>query len=116
MDKKVLEQKMMELMDLVPECEGLIASDLSGNVLVGQTITEMDHKLLVKDCIAVMNGSNALGSNLGKGNLKTTTVEYDNGFAVIGSSDTIIVIALAGLDGKASLSLIKRNLIKISNL
>jgi hypothetical protein len=41
MDKKVLEQKMSELMDLVPECEGLIASDLSGNVLIGQTITDM---------------------------------------------------------------------------
>jgi len=115
MDKKVLEQKMSELMDLVPECEGLIASDLSGNVLVGQTITDMDHKTLAKNCLAIMNGSNALGEILGKGQLKTTTIDYENGFAVVSSSDELIIIALAGLDGKASLSLIKRNLIKISN-
>jgi len=116
MDKKVLEQKMSELMDLVPECEGLIASDLSGNILVGQTITDMDHKLLAKNCLAIMNGSNALGENLGKGTLKTTTIDYENGFAVVSSSDKVIIIALAGLDGKASLSLIKRNLIAISNI
>jgi predicted regulator of Ras-like GTPase activity (Roadblock/LC7/MglB family) len=116
MDKKVLEQKMSELMDLVPECEGLIASDLSGNVLIGQTITDMDHKLLAKDCIAIVKGSKSLGENLGKGKIKTTTIDYDNGFAVVSSSDELIIIALAGLDGKASLSLIKRNLIKISNM
>ena len=116
MDKKVLEQKMSELMDLVPECEGLIARDLSGNVLVGQTITDMDHKIIAKDCLAIMKGSNALGENLGKGQLRTTTIDYENGFAVVSSSDKGIIIALAGLDGKASLSLIKRNLIKISNI
>ncbi|MCJ7648739.1 MAG: hypothetical protein MUP85_09015, partial [Candidatus Lokiarchaeota archaeon] len=63
-----------------------------------------------------MNGSNALGEILGKGQLKTTTIDYENGFAVVSSSDELIIIALAGLDGKASLSLIKRNLIKISNI
>jgi len=113
MDKKVLEQKLSELMDLVPECEGLIASDLSGNVLVGQTLTDMDHKSLAKECISILKASNVLGEKVGKGNLKTTTTEYENGFAVVSGSATLILIALAGLDGKASLSLIKRNLIKI---
>jgi hypothetical protein len=42
MDKKELEKKLAELMDLVPECEGLIASDLNGKVLVGQTLTDMN--------------------------------------------------------------------------
>ena len=41
-DKKLLEQKLAELMDIVPECEGLIAADSNGKVLVGQTITELD--------------------------------------------------------------------------
>ncbi|GAH03126.1 unnamed protein product, partial [marine sediment metagenome] len=40
----------------------------------------------------------------------------ENGYAVIVSSDTGILIALAGLDGKASLTLLKRNLTSISNL
>ncbi|MFX1322855.1 MAG: roadblock/LC7 domain-containing protein [Promethearchaeota archaeon] len=117
MNKKELEKKLAELMDIVPECEGLIAADSQGKVLVGQTITEMDHGKIAKACTAIINDSNNLGNDIGKGALKTTTIELENGFAVlVGGSDKHVLIALAGLDGKASLGLLKRNLISISNL
>lgn len=117
MNKKELEKKLAELMDIVPECEGLIAADSQGKVIVGQTITEMDHGKIAKACAAIIKDSNNLGSDIGKGGLKTTTIELENGFAVlVGGSDKNILIALAGLDGKASLGLLKRNLISISNL
>ena len=45
-DKKIFEQKMAELMDVVPECEGLIAADTNGKVLVGQTLLDMDHDII----------------------------------------------------------------------
>jgi len=32
-DKEVIEQKLAELFDVVPETEGLIASDLEGKVI-----------------------------------------------------------------------------------
>ena len=115
-DKKVLEQKLAELMDIVPECEGLIAADLNGKVIVGQTITEMDHGTIAKSCAAIIKESNAFGNGIGKGKSKTTTVELDDGYAILVGSDAIVLIALAGLDGKSSLSLIKRNLISISKL
>jgi predicted regulator of Ras-like GTPase activity (Roadblock/LC7/MglB family) len=114
MDKKVLEQKLAELMDIVPECEGLIAADMNGNVLVGQTITDMDHNLIAKHCVAIIKDSNILGENIGKGSLKTTTIELEQGFAVLVGSDKTVLIALAGMDGKSSLSLLKRNLFSIS--
>lgn len=116
MDKKVLEKKLAELMDLIPEIEGLVASDAAGKVIIGQTITEMDHGAIAKACAAIIKDSNSLGKDIGKGTLKTTTIELENGFAVLVGTDEIVLIALAGLDGKASLSLLKRNLISISNL
>lgn len=114
MSNKELEPKLAELMDSVPECEGLIAADLDGKVLVGQTITEMDHAEIAKACVQIMKDSNTLGSDVSKGDLKNTTIELDEGFIVIVGSENIVLIALAGTDGKASLGLLKRNLISIS--
>ncbi len=113
-DKKVLEQKMAELMDIVPECEGLIAADMDGKVLVGQTLLEMDHGTIAKFCAGIFKETNNFGKGVGKGSLKATTIELEKGYAILVGSDTIILIALAGLDGKSSLSLLKRHLISIS--
>jgi predicted regulator of Ras-like GTPase activity (Roadblock/LC7/MglB family) len=115
MDKKELEKKLAELMDIVPECEGLIAADMNGKVIIGQTLTDMNHSAIAKACSTIVRDSNNLGKDIGKGNLKTTTIELENGFAVLVGSDQTVLIALAGLDGKASLSLLKRNLMSISN-
>ncbi len=115
-DKKVLEQKLAELMDIVPETEGLIAADANGTVLVGQTITDMDHAKIAKACATIIKDSNNLGKDIGKGSLKTTTIELEKGYAVLVGSEKSVLIALAGVDGRSSLGLLKRNLISISNL
>jgi len=115
-DKGSIEKKLAELFDVVPETEGLIASDLEGKVITGQTITDMDHNGIAKACATLIKNTNAIGENTGKGNLKSATIELEDGYIVIVGSDKGILIALAGLDGKASLSLLKRNLISISNL
>jgi predicted regulator of Ras-like GTPase activity (Roadblock/LC7/MglB family) len=115
-DKKVLEQKLAELMDIVPECEGLIAADSNGKVIIGQTITDMDHSKIAKACAAIIKDSNTLGKDTGKGSLKTTTIELENGFAILVGSEKNTLIALAGSDGRSSLALLKRNLVSISNL
>ncbi|MGQ4875552.1 MAG: roadblock/LC7 domain-containing protein [Promethearchaeia archaeon] len=114
MSKEEIEQKLAKLMDTVPECEGLIAADIEGNVIVGQTITEMDHAAIAKSVAAIIKDSNLLGKNTGKGALKSTTIELENGFAVLVGSEDKVFIALAGEDGKASLGLLKRNLTKIA--
>ena len=116
MSKEAIEKKLAELMDMVPECEGLIAADNTGKVIVGQTITEMDHGKIAKACAAIVKDSNTLGKDIGKGNLKTTTIELDDGFAVLVGSEKTVLIAFAGADGMASIGLLKRNLISISNL
>jgi predicted regulator of Ras-like GTPase activity (Roadblock/LC7/MglB family) len=115
MDKKELEKKLAELMDIVPECEGLIAADMNGKVIIGQTLTDMNHNSIAKACSTIIKDSNNLGKDIGKGSLKITTIELEEGFAVLVGSDEHVLIALAGLDGKTSLSLLKRNLMSISN-
>jgi len=115
-DKKVIEKKLSELFDIVPETEGLIATDMDGKVIVGQTITDLDHSAIAKTCVAIIKNSSNMGNNIGKGAFKTATIDLENGYAVIVKSDAILLIALAGLDGKASLSLLKRNLISISKI
>ena len=115
-DKNIIEQKMAELMDVVPECEGLIAADTNGKVIVGQTLLDMDHDTIAKLCATIMKDTNNFGKGIGKGTLKATTIELEKGYAVMVGSDTTILIALAGLDGKSSLSLLKRHLMSISKL
>ena len=115
MSKDVIEKKLAQLMDTVPECEGLIAADIKdGKVIVGQTITEMDHAKIAKACVSIIKDSNTMG--LDKGILKHITIELEEGYAVLVGSDKTVLIALAGVDGQASLGLLKRNLISISNL
>jgi predicted regulator of Ras-like GTPase activity (Roadblock/LC7/MglB family) len=114
MDKAVIEKNLAELMDTVPECEGLIAADLDGKVIVGQTILESDHGAIAKSCAAIIKEINSLGSSIKKGALKDTTIEMEEGFAVIVGGSDVVLIALAGQDGKASLGLLKRNLMSIS--
>ncbi|TFG07317.1 MAG: hypothetical protein EU539_05290 [Promethearchaeota archaeon] len=117
MSKDTIEKRLAELMDIVPECEGVIAANMDdGSVIVGQTITEMDHKKIAKACTSIIKDSNNLGNDIGKGSLKNTTIELDKGFAVLVGSKKLVLIALTGLDGGASLGLLKRNLIAISNL
>lgn len=116
MSKEAIEKKLAELMDMVPECEGLIAADKTGKVIVGQTITEMDHDKIAKACATIIKDSDTLGKDIGKGNLKITTIELDDGFAVLVGSEKTVLIALAGADGMASIGLLKRNLISISKL
>ena len=116
MSKADIEKKLAQLMDTVPECEGLIAADLNGKVIVGQTITEMDHAKIAKSCVSIIKNSNTLGTNIDKGSIKTLTIELEEGFAVLVGSEKSVLIALAGIDGNASLGLLKRNLISISKL
>jgi len=115
-DKKAIEKKLAELFDIVPETEGLIVSDLEGKVIIGQTITDMNHSAIAKTCVAIIKYSSTMGDNIGKGAFKAATIDLASGYAVIVKSDAILLIALAGLDGKASLSLLKRNLISISKI
>ena len=116
MSKEVLEGKLAELMDTVPECEGLIAADADGNVIVGQTLTELDDESIAKLGASILKDSTNLGSKVDKGGFKSATIQVESGFILVVGSKNKVLIGIAGEDGQASLSLIKRHLISIANL
>jgi predicted regulator of Ras-like GTPase activity (Roadblock/LC7/MglB family) len=116
MSKEKIESELAKLMDIVPECEGLIAADANGKLIVGQTITDMDDEKIAKACAQILKDSNKLGQDIEKGSVRNTTIELENGYAVLVGSEKMVLIALAGADGRSSLGLLKRNLISITKL
>lgn len=112
-DKKKLEQSLASLMDAVEECEGLIAADNNGNVIIGQTLTEMNHDKIAKECIRIMVDSDKVGQSTAKGKLQDITLTLEDGFLILVGSENINLIALAGIDALPSLALLRRNLINI---
>ncbi len=110
MKKEEIEPKLASLMDTVPECEGLIAADANGKVIVGQTITELDHGKIAKEIVTILNSSGALGKLVKKGATLDVTVSYNDGFAQVTVGEEGILIGLMGLDGRNSISLLMRNM------
>ncbi len=110
MKKEEIEPKLASLMDTVPECEGLIAADANGKVIVGQTITELDHGKIAKEIVTILNSAAALGKLLKKGATVDTTMEFNDGFAQVTVGTEGILIGIMGLDGRNSMSLLMRNM------
>jgi predicted regulator of Ras-like GTPase activity (Roadblock/LC7/MglB family) len=108
MSKEEFEPKLAQIMDAVSECEGLIYAKADGTVIVGQTLTQMDHTAIAK-AAATMVKTN-IGSTLGKGTLKDVVVTFDSGFLIAATNGTNMVIGILGLDGKNSIGLLSRQL------
>ncbi len=110
MKKEEIEPKLATLMDTVPECEGLIAADANGKVIVGQTITELDHSKIAKEIVTILKSSGILGTIMKKGATLDVSISYNDGFAQVTVGTEGILIGLMGLDGRNSISLLMRNM------
>ncbi|MBN2153467.1 MAG: roadblock/LC7 domain-containing protein [Candidatus Lokiarchaeota archaeon] len=110
MDKKKLEANLSKLMDDIPEIEGLIALDLKGTVIVGQTITEMDKAALAKTALDVFTKARAMGKSTGKGGVQGINISMDKGSACIVGNDSTIIMSMQGTDASTSIALILRSI------
>lgn len=108
MSKQEFEPKLAAIMDAVPECEGLIYATNTGDVIVGQTLTEMDHKAIAQGAATILKTT--IGNPLKKGVLKDVVLTMENGFAIIATNGQHMVIGILGLDGKNSIGLLSRQL------
>lgn len=113
MNKEEVEPQLQQVMDAVPVCEGLLFAKTNGEVLVGQTITEMDHKAITKS-IGQMISSKM--DPINKGTLVELTIGLEKGFIVAVVKDGEILIGLLGEDGKTSVGLLMRQLKNIFKL
>ena len=108
MPKEEMESRLASAMDAVPECEGLIYARTNGEVIVGQTITEMDINSIAKSAGIIARSD--IGKPTHKGAFKEITVELDKGFIIIVLKASEILIGLLGTDGKNSVGLLTRQL------
>lgn len=108
-DKAEIEKVLGNLMDTIPEIEGLICAE-NGKVLIGQTITDLNKQSISESCIKILENGGALSKTIEKGDVKEINVRFDDGYAVIVGTPKLLFIALTGNDAAPSLGLIQRNL------
>ncbi|MCF2140804.1 MAG: hypothetical protein K9W44_12180 [Candidatus Lokiarchaeota archaeon] len=99
--------KLSDVMDVVPVCEGLILAKISGEVLIGQTLIEMDHSIIAKSFSKLFEADL---SNIDKGNIQDFTINLENGAIIAVRNDDHMLIGLLGSDGKSSVGLLVRQL------
>ena len=107
MKKEEVEPQLQQVMDAVPVCEGLLFAKTNGEVLVGQTITEMDHKAIAKSIGQMVNSKH---DSVNKGALVDLTIGLEKGYLVAVVKDDEQLIGLLGEDGKTSVGLLLRQL------
>ncbi len=108
-DKNEIENVLGNLMDTIPEIEGLICAE-GGKVLIGQTITDLNKESISESCIKILENGSALSKTIEKGDVKEINVRFDDGYAVVVGTPKLVFIALTGNDAAPSLGLIQRNL------
>lgn len=108
--KKNIEDELNAVMEQIPAIEGLIAFKPKGEILAGQTLTELNHNEIVEYSMAIVNGASSLGKVIDKGTIGEIDVDCANGFVVVINSGDVALTALAGQDARPELGLVRLNL------
>ena len=109
--KKKIEDELNEVMEHIPAIEGLIAfRPKKGEILAGQTLTELNHNEIVEYSMDIVNGASSLGKVVDKGIISEIDIDCADGFAVVINSGDVALTALAGQDARAELGLVRLNL------
>jgi predicted regulator of Ras-like GTPase activity (Roadblock/LC7/MglB family) len=108
--KKEVEMILAEIMDTIPELEGLITSSSTGKVVAGQTLREMDHGAIVTSVLTLLKESKAVSQTVDQGPAQVLYLETNKGYTVAVTGSKALVVAIAGKDAAASLGLIIRSL------
>ncbi|MFW9935389.1 MAG: hypothetical protein ACFFDU_07810 [Candidatus Thorarchaeota archaeon] len=108
--KKEVEQILAEIMDTIPELEGLIAAAQTGKVVAGQTLRDMDHNAITSSIIGLMKETRVVSKAVDQGPVQAMYLETDKGYTVAVTASKTLVVAIAGKDAAPSLGLIIRSL------
>ena len=105
--KKELAPKLESIMSEIAVCEGLVLAKNNGEVLIGQTITDMDHNTIAKSVSKIFKTKI---DALNKGKLSEMTLGMDEGFLIAVKNKDLMVLGFLGTDGKSSVGLLLRQL------
>ena len=112
-DKDQIASNLANIMDLVSVCEGLICAKKDGEVIVGQTLGELDHKDIVKHVLTILN--NHMDS-VKKGVVTDLVIGLEKGSIIVSKNEELIYIGILGEDGVASSGLLRRQLSNLAKL
>ena len=107
MNKEEIGKKLEAVMGAVPVCEGIIYAKITGKVIVGQTLTEMDHSAIAKKCGEILKKDLKEAK---KGKITDITIGLENGALITVQKDDNILIGILGSDGRSSMGLLRRQL------
>ncbi len=105
--KEELAPKLESIMSEIAVCEGLVLAKNNGEVLIGQTITDMDHDIIAKSVSKIFKTKI---DALNKGDLLEMTLGMDEGFLIAVKNKNLMVLGFLGIDGKSSVGLLLRQL------
>ncbi len=108
--KKEVEQILAEIMDTIPELEGIIAASQAGKVIAGQTLRDMDHNNITSSINTLLKETKTVSKAVDQGPVQSMYLETDKGYTVAVTASKTLVIAIAGKDAAPSLGLIIRSL------
>ena len=108
--KKEVEKILAEIMDTIPELEGIITASSTGKVVAVQTLRETDHSAIVSSVISVLKETKNVNKAVDQGPTQAMYLETNKGYTVAVTASKTIVVAIAGKDAAASLGLIIRSL------
>lgn len=107
MDIEIIGKKLENIMNNMNVVEGLILAKINGEILIGQTLTEMKHSEIAKK-VGIMFETKI--EALQKGNLTEITLGMDEGHLIAVKHEDIMVLGILGTDGKSSIGLLTRQL------
>jgi len=110
MSRSKAEEMLADLMDKIPEIEGIVLLDKNGTVSVGKTITQMNLSAIGKNAAVMVASAKELNKTIDKGEANVAYIEGDRGYAVMANSNKSILLAIIGKDAAPSLGLIIRDL------
>ena len=105
--KEELAPKLESIMSEISVCEGLVLAKNNGDVLIGQSLTEMDHDSIAKHVSKIFKTKM---ESLNKGNLLEMTLGLDEGFLIAVKNEELMVLGFLGSDGRSSVGLLLRQL------
>jgi len=108
--KKEVELILAEIMDTIPELEGLIASSQTGKVIAGQTLRDMDHNAITASVLGLLKETKTVSKAVDQGSVQSMYLETDKGYTVAVTASKTMVVAIAGKDAAPSLGLIIRSI------
>jgi predicted regulator of Ras-like GTPase activity (Roadblock/LC7/MglB family) len=108
LDKSKIEKIVAEAMTAHPDLEGVIVSDMKGNVLFGHTLSgSVKHSDVASLSVKIAANSAQMSSGLDKGGLKEVSIESEKGYMIILGDVKLVLAAIAGDGARESMGLLR---------